>query len=74
MVGRARAGPGRIRRVNSNPLSLIEVPMPRFDRVEVIIPFGLALFGLFLASSGSLGALQALWLRRRGANLETLKL
>jgi len=72
--GRGRAGPGRIHRVNTNPLSLIGVPMPRFDRIEVMVPFGLALFGLFLTSSGGLGALQALWLRRRKATIETLDL
>jgi len=72
--GAGRAGRGRALMARGKPLGLFEVPMPRLDRSGVLIPFGLAVLGLFLASSSALGALQAAWLRRRKSIIATLGL
>ncbi len=56
------------------PLPVLEVPMPDLTRSRLLFPAGLAAFFLYLAASGGLGALEALWLRRRKPAIEVLEL
>lgn len=69
-----RTGWGRPLVTNALSLPVIGMPMPDFGRPAALIPFGVAAFGMFLGASGSLGALQAAWLRRRTKAVETLGL
>lgn len=72
-VGRA-ARRQRLASLGYWPLPVVEIPMPSFGPQPLLIPFGLLAFGLYLAASGSLGALEALWLRRRAVGLQQLGL
>lgn len=67
--GGRTAGPLRARRFR-----VFHVSMPRLESAAIVVPVGFAIFGLFLACSGSLGAVQAAVLRRRKPAVEALHL
>lgn len=66
-------GRGRVVR-SARPFRLFHIAMPPLASAGFLVPLGLGVFLLFLASSGLLGALQAAWLRRRGPALDPLRL
>jgi hypothetical protein len=58
----------------SRPFRVFEAPLGALAEPHVVVPRGLALFGLFLGASGSLGMAQAALLRRRRPSVEGLVL
>ncbi|MFB3777830.1 MAG: cobaltochelatase subunit CobN [Bryobacteraceae bacterium] len=68
-----KAGPVKASR-HSRPFRVFEVALASLSESPAVLPMGFALFGLFLACSGSLGFLQAALLRRRKPAIEILEL
>jgi cobaltochelatase CobN len=71
-VGKGMAG--RRAALGARQFRLFSVSMPSLEGAGLLVPLGVGVFVLFLASSGLLGAAQAAWLRRRGAAVAPLDL
>jgi cobaltochelatase CobN len=74
LSGGRRAAEGRALLRRARSLRIFAAPMPRLVDAVVLAPLGFAVFGLFFAASGGVGAAQAAFLRRRRPEVETLRL
>ena len=78
MPSSGRGGGGNTGRTavvrRARPFRIFHTSMPPLTHAAILIPFGFAAFGLFLACSGGLGLAQAVALRWRKSAIVTLRL